>query len=217
MDDALCLAKQLSPDLCRLKVGKQLFTSQGPDAVLRLQDAGYEVFLDLKYHDIPNTVAAAVRAAARLGVWMLNVHALGGARMLRAAREAADCAARRPHLVAVTLLTSMDAEDLQGLGLPADAGDMAMRLAGLAARCGLDGVVASGRDAAGLRRARGRRFLLVTPGIRASGKGAPGDDQRRTLDAARARAAGSDYLVVGRPITAAANPADALRRLAASL
>ena len=216
MDEAMVLASQLSPELCRLKVGKQLFTSQGPDAVARLQDAGYELFLDLKYHDIPNTVAAAVRAAARLGVWMLSVHALGGARMLSAAREAADCAAVRPLVVAVTLLTSSDEEDLRGLGLSVRAADLSLRLAALAAQSGLDGAVASARDAAELRRARGARFLLVTPGIRASGAEAA-DDQRRTLGAAAARAAGSDYLVVGRPVTAAADPGDALRRLAASL
>jgi orotidine-5'-phosphate decarboxylase len=199
--------------LCRLKVGNELFTRAGPAWVEQWQARGFEVFLDLKYHDIPNTVAAACRAAAALGVWMVNVHALGGRRMLAAAREALDGGATPPWLIGVTVLTSMEAADLREVGL-ADAPDgLASRLAALAADCGCDGVVCSAREAPVLRAERGRDFVLVTPGIRPD----PGiaDDQRRTVTPADALRAGSDYLVVGRPVTGASDPLAVLQALAA--
>lgn len=213
---ALELARQLEPSQCRLKVGKELFTAGGPQVVEQLLALGFEVFLDLKFHDIPHTVARAVTRAAQLGVWMVNVHASGGARMLHAAREAlAAHPGERPRLIAVTVLTSMSAEDLHGIGVERSPEQQVMHLAGLAREAGLDGVVCSPREAAGLRRAFGPDFCLVTPGVRPAG--APGDDQRRTLTPAEALAAGSDYLVIGRPITGAADPADACRRIARSL
>lgn len=210
------LVARLDPALCRLKVGSALFTRAGPGIVERWTQQGFDVFLDLKYHDIPNTVAAACRAAADVGAWMVNVHALGGRRMLAAAREAlAGGGARRPLLAAVTVLTSLEGADLAEVGLERDPGDLAARLARLAADSGCDGVVCSPHDAAALRAAHGDGFALVTPGIRAPG--ATGDDQRRTLAPAEALAAGADYLVVGRPITAADDPAAALHALVREL
>ena len=214
-EPALALARRLDPGRCRLKVGKELFTRAGPGVVEDLQALGFQVFLDLKFHDIPNTVAGACRAAAGLGVWMVNVHALGGPRMLAAAREAVAAAPRPPLLVAVTVLTSMDAAELQAVGLPADPLANVRRLAALAEAEGLDGVVCSPREVAALRRERGPAFRLVTPGVRPAGA-APGD-QRRTMTPAEALAAGSDYLVVGRPVTRAADPAAALEALLAQL
>ncbi len=203
---ALAFVGRLPAGSCRLKVGFELFVAGGPALVEQLQGLGFEVFLDLKFHDIPNTVAAACRVAAGLGVWMLNVHASGGRRMLLAAREALDAATGpRPLLIAVTVLTSLRGEELAEVGLPADAAGQVRRLATLARDCGLDGVVCSGREAADLRARLGGDFLLVTPGIRPDG-GTPGDDQRRTLQPAEAVAAGSDFLVIGRPITRASDP-----------
>lgn len=208
---ALALADRLDPALCRVKVGNELFTRAGPGVVEDLQGRGFQVFLDLKFHDIPNTVAGACRAAADLGVWMVNVHALGGARMMAAAAEAVAGFRQRPRLVAVTVLTSLDAGDLEAAGLPSDPSALALDLAGLACDSGLDGVVCSAREAAGMRARLGRDWLLVTPGIRPGGAGR--DDQRRTMTPAQALAAGSDYLVVGRPVTGADDPAAVLRTM----
>lgn len=203
------LVARLNPSLCRLKVGNELFTRAGPAFVERLQERGFDVFLDLKYHDIPNTVAAACAAAADLGVWMVNVHALGGRRMLEAARTALDAYDTPPLLIAVTVLTSLESRDLGEIGFDTKPGRLASRLAVLADDSGCDGVVCSAREAGAMRHAHGADFRLVTPGIRPVG-GRP-EDQRRTLTPEEAIAAGADYLVMGRPITGAADPLMALQ------
>lgn len=209
--EALALARQLSPQACRVKVGKTLFTREGPDVVRALQDSGFDVFLDLKFHDIPHTVAGAVRAAAELGVWMVNVHACGGAAMLQAAREAADSVAKPPLLIAVTVLTSMDEATLRGTGVQDGIAAQVTRLAGLAEAQGIDGVVCSVREVAALKAQFGQKFMTVTPGIRPQGS-AQGD-QHRIETPASALAAGSDFWVIGRPITQAADPAGALQAI----
>jgi orotidine-5'-phosphate decarboxylase len=199
----------LAPGSCRLKVGKELFTSEGPALVRRFVEQGFDVFLDLKFHDIPNTVARACEAAAALGVWMVNVHACGGSKMMRAAREALDaCTGRRPLLIGVTVLTSMGSEDLSEIGVFAEPEQQVLRLAGLSRASGLDGVVCSPREAASLRAEMGDNFTLVTPGIRPGG--ASMDDQTRVLTPAEAISEGSDYLVMGRPVTRADAPAAVL-------
>ena len=203
-ESASRLVLRLDPAQCRLKVGKELFTAAGPDFVRRLTDLGFEVFLDLKFHDIPSTVAKACSAAARLGVWMINVHALGGARMLSAAREALSGLTCPPLLVAVTILTSMDEADLGTIGLGGTPWEHVIRLATLAHDCGLDGVVCSSREMRELRTRLGSSFRLVTPGIRPSGSRM--DDQRRVMTPADAVRNGSTYLVIGRPITQADDP-----------
>jgi orotidine-5'-phosphate decarboxylase len=203
-ESALQLVRRLDSSQCRLKVGKELFTAAGPDFVRRLVDLGFEVFLDLKFHDIPSTVAKACGAAARLGVWMMNVHALGGERMLTAARAALSGLTRSPLLIAVTILTSMDESDLRTIGLGGAPGDHVIRLATLAHDCGLDGVVCSSRETRELRTRLGSSFRLVTPGIRPSGSQM--DDQRRVMTPADAVRNGSTYLVIGRPITQADDP-----------
>jgi orotidine-5'-phosphate decarboxylase len=208
---ALDLAQRLDPARCKLKVGKELFVRAGPELVRNLVAQGYQVFLDLKFHDIPNTVAQACKAAADLGVWMVNVHASGGLRMMQAARDALANLATAPKLIAVTVLTSMAAEDLHQIGLDLAPEDQVARLARLTRQAGLDGVVCSAREAELLRRELGPDFLLVTPGIRPSGGEA--GDQRRVLTPAQAIAAGTDFLVVGRPITQAADPAMALQQI----
>jgi len=219
-DSALALTRRLPPELCRLKVGKELFTAAGPALVAELVRSGFGVFLDLKFHDIPNTVAQACRSAARLGVWMLDVHALGGRVMLEAAREALGSAADRPRLIAVTILTSLDADGLREVSIDDTPARAATRLAALAQASGVDGVVCSAQEAAALRRQCGAGFLLVTPGIRsaldANGADAP-DDQKRTASARSAVDAGADYLVIGRPVTRAADPLTALRRIHAEI
>jgi orotidine-5'-phosphate decarboxylase len=207
----LALVDRLDPALCRLKVGKELFTVAGPDLVRALVARGYEVFLDLKFHDIPNTVAAACRAAAGLGVWMMNVHASGGRRMMQAAREALAELPQRPLLIGVTVLTSMSAEDLAETGIAAAPADQVMRLASLTQACGLDGVVCSAQEAALLRQRLGEDFRLVTPGIRPAGSEA--GDQRRVMTPTQAIAAGASDLVIGRPITAAADPVKVLQSI----
>ena len=214
-DSALEFSRKLTPEHCRLKVGKELFTSAGPDLVARLTDAGFDVFLDLKYHDIPNTVKAACAAAARLGVWMLNVHALGGEAMMQAAREGIEAAARRPFLLAVTVLTSMSQSDLSRLGIEQPLPQLVEKLAGLSAECGLDGVVCSAREAAALRQLLGDGALLVTPGIRP--RWAASDDQQRIVTPEQALADGASYLVIGRPVTRHANPLEALSRINESI
>jgi len=212
---ALALAGKLSPQLCRLKVGKELFTSCGPGLVEKLQAMGFEIFLDLKFHDIPNTVAGAVRAAAQLGVWMVNVHASGGRRMMEAAVTALATFERRPRLIAVTVLTSMSDDDLLELGYTQGADARVGQLAALAASSGLDGVVCSAREAPFLRRERGADFCLVTPGIRLAGDAA--GDQRRVVSPSQAMANGSDYLVIGRSITGAVEPMQALELIHSEL
>jgi orotidine-5'-phosphate decarboxylase len=210
-DEAIALAARLDPKACRVKVGFELFVGAGPALVEKLQQAGFEVFLDLKFHDIPNTVASACRAAARLGVWMINVHASGGGRMLQAAREAVDAEPHRPRLIAVTVLTSMDERDLAELGCGTDVSRLAEGLAGLAFGSGLDGVVCSAMEADMLRQRYGKEFLLVTPGIRPSST--TPDDQRRIMTPADAIRAGASNLVVGRPITRAGNPMSVLEAM----
>lgn len=203
-ESAWQLVTRLGPSQCRLKIGKELFTTAGPDFVRHVTDRGFDVFLDLKFHDIPSTVAKACRAAAGLGVWMINVHALGGERMLVAAREALAGLSAPPVLVAVTILTSMDESDLASIGLGGTPGEHVIRLATLAHDCGLDGVVCSSREAPGLRSRFGENFTLVTPGIRPFGSNT--DDQRRVLTPVEAIRNGSTYLVIGRPVTQADDP-----------
>lgn len=203
-DAALAFARRLPAGACRLKVGKELFTAAGPKLVGGLQDLGFEVFLDLKFHDIPNTVAQACKAAARIGVWMLNVHALGGRAMLSAARDALGGETRRPLLIAVTVLTSMGPEDLAEVGIAGTPLAAASRLAALSQACGLDGVVCSAQEASALRAERGPGFLLVTPGIRTAAD--PADDQKRVVTPGDAIRNGASYLVIGRPITRAPDP-----------
>ena len=214
-DAALQLVGQLSPELCRLKVGKELFTRAGPQLVESLVGQGFDVFLDLKFHDIPNTVASACHAAADLGVWMLNVHALGGARMLEAAREGVSRAGHSPLLIAVTILTSMDETDLAAVGLAGSPLENVMRLARLAQHSGLDGIVCSSREVTPLRAELERDFKLVTPGIRPAGSQA--DDQRRIMTPVDAVTNGSDYLVIGRPVTQADDPVGILRTINSEL
>jgi orotidine-5'-phosphate decarboxylase len=212
-DAALEFAQRITPRSCRVKVGKELFTAAGPALVEKLMQSGFDIFLDLKFHDIPNTVAGACKAAARLGVWMLNVHALGGRAMLEAARDAIAAGRQRPKLIAVTLLTSMAADDLADVGITGDPAAAALKLAQLARASGLDGVVCSAREAQLLKRECGSKFVLVTPGIRFT-HGAR-DDQQRAMTPAAAVAAGADYLVIGRPVTQAPDPAavlDAINR-----
>jgi len=216
--EARALANRLRGAVGGFKVGSRLFTSEGPSFVEELASRGDRVFLDLKFHDIPNTVAGAVTAAARLGVWMVNVHASGGGAMMRAARESADEeAARRsrpvPLVIAVTVLTSLDQPALGELGLDASIASHVERLAALAEAAGLDGVVASPQEIDIVRRRCGRGFAVVTPGIRGAGDAL--GDQSRTMSAAEALAAGASYLVVGRPIIAAADPRAAAERIAA--
>ena len=214
-DAALALADRLDPQLCRVKVGKELFTRSGPAVVEALQAKGFEVFLDLKFHDIPNTTAMAVKAAAELGVWMVNVHCSGGLRMMAACRKELDkLAGRKPLLIGVTVLTSMEQQDLAGIGLDIAPQEQVLRLAGLAAQAGMDGLVCSAQEAPALK-ASHPALQLVTPGIRPAGSSA--DDQKRILTPAKALAAGSDYLVIGRPISQAADPAQALADIVAEL
>ncbi|VAX12298.1 Orotidine 5'-phosphate decarboxylase [hydrothermal vent metagenome] len=205
---AMVLLEQLDPARCRVKIGKELFTATGPAFVSKLVQQGFDVFLDLKFHDIPNTVAKACQAAAELGVWMLNVHALGGGRMLTAAREAIDSSSHQPLLIAVTILTSMGSAELEQIGLSSDAKAHVRRLAQLAQKAGIDGVVCSPLEVAMLREHIAPSFKLVTPGIRP--KGAAVGDQTRIMTPAEAIAAGSDYLVIGRPITQQSDPMAAL-------
>jgi orotidine-5'-phosphate decarboxylase len=212
---ALQLVAGLSPDLCRLKVGKELFTRAGPPLVEELASRGFDVFLDLKFHDIPNTVASACHAAADLGVWMVNVHALGGERMLLAAREGLERAKHTPLLIAVTILTSMDVHDLAAVGLSGTPEENVLRLATLAHLSGLDGVVCSSRETGILRDRLGPDFRLITPGIRPAGSQA--DDQRRVMTPADAISAGSSYLVIGRPVTQADDPVSVLRTINSEL
>ena len=208
-DSALAMADRLDARQCRVKVGKELFTRAGPQVVRDLQKRDFEVFLDLKYHDIPNTVAGACRAAADLGVWMFNVHASGGEAMMLAARQA--LADDGPLLIAVTVLTSLDETDLAEIGVSANPAAQVLRLATLAESAGLDGVVCSPTDLHRLRESVASNFLAVTPGVRPVG--ASSGDQKRVATPAKALADGANYLVIGRPITAAADPMLALNAI----
>lgn len=217
---ALALVDRLDPAACAVKIGKELFTAEGPGLVRACTARGFRVFLDLKYHDIPNTVAQACAAATRLGVWMLNVHASGGAAMLAAARDAVDRTATAidqppPLLIAVTVLTSLAGPDLEAIGVVSSPEAQVLRLAKLAQSHRLDGVVCSAQEAAGLRAACGPRFLLVTPGIRLEGGDA--HDQARIATPQGAIRAGADYLVIGRAITQADDPRSALAAIRAGI
>lgn len=213
--DVLALVERLDPKLCRLKVGKQLFTYHGASLVQKLTKLGFDVFLDLKFHDIPNTVAEACVAAADIGVWMVNVHAQGGKRMMEVAQTALIQRGDSPLLIAVTVLTSMDQTDLQQLGNLRTPADTARHLAALAHESGLDGVVCSAQEAADMKANFGSNFKLVTPGIRPAGS--VQGDQRRIVTPVQAVKNGSDYLVIGRPITQAENPVEVLQRINAEI
>lgn len=205
---ALNMANQLDPSMCRVKVGKELFTRSGPYIVEELQSKGFEVFLDLKFHDIPNTTAQAVRAAAELGVWMVNVHASGGRKMMEACANVLSGFDKAPLLIGVTVLTSMAQEDMAELGIEGSIEDHVLRLGALAKDCGLDGLVCSAQEVRPIRNTIGSSLQLVTPGIRPSF--ATTDDQKRIMTPSQAIEAGSNYLVIGRPITKAENPLEAL-------
>lgn len=214
--DAKALVARLSPEACRLKVGKEMFTLFGPEFVRYLVNAGFDVFLDLKFHDIPNTVAKAIAASAELGVWMVNVHASGGVRMMEAARAAlVPYGDKAPLLIGVTVLTSMTGEELHQTGVLRSPAEQVLSLARQARQAGLDGVVCSAQEASLLKAELGPDFKLVTPGIRPVGSEA--GDQRRIMTPEQAIKAGSDYLVVGRPITQADDPAMVLADINRSL
>lgn len=212
---ALSLARRLDPTLCRLKVGKELFTVAGPKVVRQLQGLGYQIFLDLKFHDIPHTVAQACRAAADLGVWMLTVHATGGKTMLRAAREAVEAFAQPPLVAAVTVLTSLDSQDLTELGIRRAVPEQALALAELAGSVGIKAVVCSAQDLRALRPRLADDCAFVTPGIR------PAEtlchDQKRVVTPNQAIRAGASYLVIGRPITQATDPYQTLLTIVSDL
>lgn len=210
--DALQLVDKLNPNLCALKVGSEMFTAYGPDLVRALNQRGFKVFLDLKFHDIPNTVAQSCLAAAELEVWMLNVHAGGGMKMMQAAVAALNTrTVNRPLLIAVTVLTSINADELQSLGIDAPLEAHTVKLAALASESGLDGVVCSAWEVSAIKKQCGKSFLTVTPGIRTENN--PSDDQSRIMTPAQAIKNGSDYLVIGRPITRAADPGDEVTRI----
>lgn len=200
----------ISPELCRLKIGKTLFTQYGPHLVHRLQKQGFDVFLDLKFHDIPQQVAGACLQAAHMGVWMLNVHALGGLKMLRAAKAALASSSQRPLLIGVTLLTSLNEQDLKELGLEGSCQQVVMRLATLCYQAGLDGVVCSPLEVKSLKQTFGSDFICVTPGVRLDHVL---HDQERVMTPEAAIQAGSDYLVIGRPITQATSPEQVLKQI----
>lgn len=214
-DAALAFASRLDPAECRLKVGKELFTAAGPQLVEQLAARGFQVFLDLKFHDIPNTVAQACKMAADLGVWMVNVHASGGRRMMSAAADALAHCSHPPLLIAVTVLTSMEAADLAEIGITVSPHEQVLRLAKLTRDSGLDGVVCSAQEATELKALLGQDFKLVTPGIRLADSAA--DDQRRVMTPVAALEAGADYLVIGRPITRAEDPLGVLSDINADI
>ena len=208
---AFNLIDQLSPEMCRLKVGKEMFTHFGPAFIDKIQKRNFQVFLDLKYHDIPNTVAKACAAAADLGVWMINVHALGGRAMMEAAVNSLVDKQDKPYLIAVTVLTSMSSSDLTELGINKTPADLAIHLAEMAKNSGMDGVVCSAQEALQMRKNLGNDFLLVTPGIRPAGSS--NDDQQRIMTPLQAVKSGADYLVIGRPITQSNDPVGILRTI----
>ncbi len=208
-EQALELVEKLQPDLCRLKVGKELFTITGPVLVEKLISKGFDIFLDLKFHDIPTTVARACAVAADSGVWMVNVHASGGSEMMSLAREEIEKKSHHPLLIGVTILTSMDQEALTEIGIQCSVAEQVMRLAQMTSDAGMDGVVCSAHEIKMLRDTLGKEFKLITPGIRPSGSN--NDDQKRVMTPRQAIKAGSDYVVIGRPITRAADPGQALK------
>ena len=215
-EDALAFVDQIKPNDCRLKVGKEMFTYFGPEFVKELTGRGFEVFLDLKFHDIPNTVAKAITAAAELGVWMVNVHASGGSAMMKKAKAALiPFGNKAPLLTAVTVLTSMSEEDLQGIGINRTPAEQVVHLATLAKDSGLDGVVCSAWEAEHLKSTLGKGFKLITPGIRPAGSAS--DDQKRIMTPRQAIDVGVDYLVIGRPITKAPSPQQVLVEINQSL
>lgn len=215
-NQALDFVSKLSPELCKLKIGKEMFTYFGPEFVKELVNRKFDVFLDLKFHDIPNTVAKACLAAADLGVWMVNVHASGGPKMMTMAREALEnLGEQRPKLIAVTVLTSMDDSQLQAIGIQSSPEQHVLKLAQLTKDSGLDGVVCSAQEATVLKNLCGQAFCLVTPGIRPAGS--KQDDQTRIMTPEQAVQAGSDYMVIGRPITKAADPVSALVQINKSI
>lgn len=214
-DDAYSLAQQLDPAQCRIKIGKELFTRSGPQALEKLQKLGFDIFLDLKFHDIPNTVAGACSAAADLGCWMINVHASGGKAMLEAASNAVQQATQQPLLIAVTVLTSLDNDALHEIGYVGNTEATTQSLASLARNAGLDGVVSSAHDIEQTKQSQGKDFLVVTPGIRPAGSEV--GDQARVATPRRALERGADYLVIGRPITQAKNPLHALSEIVAEI
>lgn len=215
-DEALSFVDKIQPSDCRLKVGKEMFTHFGPEFVKELVNRGFDVFLDLKFHDIPNTVAKAVAAAADLGVWMVNVHASGGIKMMQKAKEALlPFGDKAPLLIAVTVLTSMSEEDLAGIGITRTPAEQVQHLATLTKNAGLDGVVCSAMEAESLKQLLGQDFKLITPGIRPAGSNA--DDQKRIMTPEQALKVGVDYLVIGRPITKAENPHAVLQTINLSI
>ncbi|MBW8192368.1 orotidine-5'-phosphate decarboxylase [Neiella marina] len=215
-EQALAFVDQVNPESCRLKIGKEMFTLFGPDFVRQLVTKGFDVFLDMKFHDIPNTVAKAVAASAELGVWMVNVHASGGKTMMEAARKALEpYGDNAPKLIAVTVLTSMSADDMRDIGVKVEPFEHVRRLASLTQEAGLDGVVCSAREARMLRSRLGDDFLLVTPGIRPIG--ADAGDQQRIMTPEKAIEQGASYLVIGRPITQAKQPLEVLDQINQSL
>ena len=214
--EALDLVDKLDPKLCRLKVGKEMFSHFGPEFVKQLHSRGFEVFLDLKFHDIPNTVAKAVTAAAELGVWMVNVHASGGIKMMEAAKKALSAYGdKAPLLIAVTVLTSMEDADLTELGIERTAAEQVEFLAGLAHKAGMDGVVCSAQEAKALKGQFGKDFKLITPGIRT--ESASADDQKRIMTPKKAVEQGSDYLVIGRAITKSLDPIATMKEIYQSI
>jgi orotidine-5'-phosphate decarboxylase len=208
---AIAMVKQLSPELCRIKIGKELFVSCGPQLVEKISKMGFEIFLDLKFHDIPNTVAGACNAAANLGVWMVNVHASGGLKMMQAAREAIENNSHKPLLIAVTILTSLDNQALSEIGYKNNTQQQVLQLAKLTQHAGLDGIVCSPLEAHQIKSETNKDFILVTPGVRP--KGSDVNDQSRIMTPKQALEAGSNYLVIGRPITASENPLKALEEI----
>lgn len=215
LEQALNIADQLDPQKCRVKVGKELFTREGPSILKALHERDFDVFLDLKFHDIPNTVARACAVAADMGVWMVNVHASGGRRMMEAAKEALELSGAKTRLIAVTVLTSMEQRDLADIGLDVAPAEQVMRLAKITQECGLHGVVCSAQEASLLKQQFGPEFELVTPGIRPEGVAT--DDQRRIMTPAQAVSAGVDYMVIGRPIAQSNHPENALDDILTSL
>ena len=206
-EDSLEFAKKIDPEHCRLKVGSQLFTQKGPQIIEELSMLGFDIFLDLKFHDIPNTVASAVEVAAEMGVWMLNVHTSGGSKMMEAARQAANKSANPPLVIGVTILTSLNQADMNELGVKSISNQI-NDLASLAHKSSLDGIVCSAGDVKNIKSLLGEDFLTITPGIRSIN--APKDDQSRVSSAKQAIEDGSDYLVIGRPITRSSDPLKSL-------
>lgn len=210
--DTLNFVRRLDPSLCQLKIGKELFTATGRSLVEKLVNQGFKLFLDLKYHDIPNTVAQACKVAAQMGVWIVDMHVSGGRRMMEAAVNAVANETHRPNLIGVTVLTSMEESDLREIGLTQSPQELVLQWAKLAQSSGLDGVVCSAQEASILRQNFGQNFLLVTPGIRLDTANNQ-DDQRRIMTPKQALEAGSSYLVMGRPIVQAADPIAVLREI----